>query len=72
MFELELFAKNPKGEEVPNKFGDYNLKRKYYPCIVINMGYRGHVSQKVTQRGDYGFAVGGRIDITFYSYAINS
>ena len=72
MFELELFAKNPKGEEVPNKFGDYNLKRKYYPCIVINMGYRGHVSQKVTQRGDYGFAVGGRIDITFDAYAINS
>jgi hypothetical protein len=69
MFELTLLGK--KEEEIPPKFGNYNLKRKYYSCIVISFNYRGHVSQRVTQKGDYGFAMGGRIDMTFDAYAIN-
>jgi len=69
MFELTLFGK--REVKPPGKFKDYRLKRKYYQCIMINLVYRGHVSQRVTQRGDYGFAMGGRIDMTFDSYALN-
>ncbi len=69
MFELQLFGKKKVG--VPGKFKDYNLKRNYNQCIVIGLKYRGHVSQRMTQKGDYGFAMGGRIDMTFDSYALN-
>ncbi len=69
MFELTLLAK--KGAKVPEKFGDYNLKRKYNSCMLITLKYRGHVSQRVTQKGDQGFAMGGRIDMTFDAYSLN-
>jgi hypothetical protein len=69
MFELTLLAK--KDAKVPEKFGEYNLKRKYNPCMIITLKYRGHVSQRVTQKGDQGFAMGGRIDMTFDSYSLN-
>jgi hypothetical protein len=69
MFELTLLAK--KNSKVPEKFGEYNLKRRYNPCMIITLKYRGHVSQRVTQKGDQGFAMGGRIDMTFDSYSLN-
>ncbi|MCR4284694.1 MAG: hypothetical protein NUV97_01455 [archaeon] len=69
MFELTLFGK--KEVKPDPKFGDYKLKRKYYQCIVINLKYRGHVSQRVTQKGDYGFAMGGRVDMDFDAYSLN-
>jgi hypothetical protein len=69
MFELTLFGK--KEEKLPEKFKDYNLKRKYYSGIIVSLIYRGHVSQRVTQKGDYAFAMGGKIDMTFDSYALN-
>lgn len=69
MFELTLLA--TKEEKAPGNFKDYNMRRKYFSCIVLNMTFRGHVSQRVTQKGDYGFAMGGRIDMTFDSYAMN-
>jgi len=47
------------------------LKRDYNQCIVIGLKYRGHVSQRVTQKGDMGFGMGGRIDMTFDAYALN-
>jgi len=77
LFELELFAKKDINS-APDKFNDpyfpeknYQLKRPYHPIIVINIKYRGHVSQRVTQKGDYGFAMGGRMDIEFECYALN-
>ncbi|MEA3248235.1 MAG: hypothetical protein U9Q73_00860 [Nanoarchaeota archaeon] len=69
MFELQLFGKKSVG--VPGKFKGYNLKRSYNQCIVIGLKYRGHVSQRMTQKGDYGFAMGGRIDMTFDAYSLN-
>ncbi|MFH1237987.1 MAG: hypothetical protein ABIH79_01180 [archaeon] len=69
MFELQLFGKKPV--KVPEKFKGYHLKRNYNQCIVIGLKYRGHVSQRMTQKGDYGFAMGGRIDMVFDSYALN-
>jgi len=70
MFELQLFGSQPIGvEDVYN--GKYNVKRGYNRVMVIGLVYRGHVSQRVTQKGDYGFAMGGKIDMTFDAYALN-
>jgi hypothetical protein len=70
MFELTLIAK--KSSKVPDQFGGYKLKRDYHPVMIVNIKYRGHVSQRVTQAGDQGFAMGGRIEMNFNSYALNS
>ncbi|MBT3397825.1 hypothetical protein HOA55_02710 [archaeon] len=70
MFELTLFGK--RKVSVPEKFGNAKLKRDYYSCILISLVYRGHLSRRETQQGDYGFVMGGRIDMTFDSYALNS
>ena len=69
MFELQIFGK--KAMSVPGKFHGYKLKRDYNQCIVIGLKYRGHVSQRVTQKGDMGFGMGGRIDMTFDAFALN-
>jgi hypothetical protein len=69
MFELQIFGK--KVMKVPEKFKSYIPKRNYNQCMVIGVKYRGHVGQRVTQKGDYGFAMGGRIIMTFDAYALN-
>ncbi len=70
MFELQLFgSQSVKVEDVYN--GKYNAKRGYNRVMIIGLTYRGHVSQRVTQKGDYGFAMGGKIDMTFDAYALN-
>jgi len=71
MFELVLFATG-KETSPPGKYGSYNMKRKYFPCMVLTLKYRGHVSQRVTQKGDYGYAMGGRVEMIFDSYALNN
>jgi len=78
MFELTLFGKRKidlegevKNENLPSGFRNYKLKRDYYSCVLITMTFRGHVSQRVTQRGDQGFAMGGKVDVSFDSYALN-
>jgi hypothetical protein len=72
MFELTLFAKSKKDATPPKKYGSYNMKRKYIPCMVLTLKYRGHVSQRVTQKGDYGYGMGGRVEMIFDSYSLNS
>jgi len=69
MFELQIFGKQPM--KVPEKFHGYKLKRDYFQCVMIGFKYRGHVSQRVTQKGDMGFGMGGRIDMTFDAFALN-
>ncbi len=70
MFELQLFhKKETKVDSI--RFKGYNPKRNYYEIIIITLKYRGHVSQRVTQKGDYGFGMGGVVDIWFDSYALN-
>ena len=69
MFELQIFGK--KSMDVPGKFKGYKLKRDYNQCILIGLKYRGHVSQRVTQKGDMGFGMGGRIDMTFDAFSLN-
>lgn len=70
MFELQLMSEKDVGYD-DERFENYNLRRKYKSVFFITMKYRGHVSQRVTQKGDYGFGMGGLVDIEFNSYALN-
>jgi len=45
------------------------LKRKYYVCILVDFMFRG-IPQKVSQQAHYAF--GGRAEVTFRAYALNS
>jgi hypothetical protein len=70
MFELQLFGK--QGVKVGDVYaGKYNARRGYNRVMIIGLVYRGHVSQRVTQKGDYGFAMGGKVDMTFDAYSLN-
>ena len=71
MFQLEIFAqqKASLGDGNPHEF--YKGKRDYKSVLVIDFEFRGHVSQRVTQKGDYGFAMGGKINIVYHCYAMN-
>ncbi len=66
MFELQLFKE--KGVDATD---GYKPRREYKQAMIITLKYRGHVSQRVTQKGDYGFGMGGVVDIYFDSYAVN-
>lgn len=69
MFELQLMGQKKVSPD--SKF-KYDNRRDYYQIILIKLVYRGHVSQRVTQRGDYGYGMGGRMEMEFTSYALNS
>ncbi len=71
MFELQLFGKKSVGLD-PDRFAKHKVKRGYNKVVMITMVYRGHVSQRVTQKGDYGFGMGGVVDVSFDSYALNN
>lgn len=71
-FEITLLGKGSKSKPDKQKFGDYKLKRDYLPVYVISLDYRGELAQKITQRGDYGYGNGGKVEITFECYALNS
>ncbi len=78
MFDLVLFGKQKlnfnksiESSDLPSGFKGYKLKRDYYSCFIVAFNFRGHVAQKVTQKGDYGFAVGGKADVIFDCYALN-
>ena len=70
MFELQLFGSQSVNLEDVYA-GKYNAKRGYNRVMIIGLVFRGHVSQRVTQKGDYGFAMGGKIDMTFDCYSLN-
>ncbi|MEM4181587.1 MAG: hypothetical protein QXX68_00275 [Candidatus Pacearchaeota archaeon] len=76
IFELTILGKKKiKPESISNfskHFPRYIPSRDYFACVLISFNYRGHYSQRVSQRGDMAFGFGGRVDITFESYALNS
>ncbi len=45
------------------------LKRDYYSCILVDFSFRG-IPQRVSQQSHYAF--GGRAEVTFKAYALNS
>ena len=69
MFHLELFTE--KKASVSSVHEGYNPKRDYKSVMVIDFKFRGHVSQRVTQKGDYGYGMGGKINIIYKCYALN-
>jgi hypothetical protein len=76
MFEIQLMkVKNVKPPVVARKTSGevlYDTRRDYHKIVFVTLKFRGHVSQRVTQKGDYGFGMGGLVDIEFDSYALNS
>lgn len=71
MFQLTLFAK--KEAKLPDNIAQrYQLTRKYYSCAIIDFKQRSQLLQRVTQKGDYAPTYGGRLEITFDAYALNS
>ncbi|NPE26640.1 hypothetical protein HNV12_01390 [Methanococcoides sp. SA1] len=70
MFELQLMGVKP-AQKKDSEINGYKFKRGYNKVVVVTMKYRGHVSQRVTQKGDYGFGMGGVVDIYFDAYALN-
>lgn len=68
-FELTLFA-TQKGKP-PSGISNYNFKRNYNSVLVVSLKYRGHLSQRATQKGDMAFGMGGRIEMNFESYVLN-
>jgi hypothetical protein len=76
MFELTIMAKTEmsieKNADLKKKFGNKKLDRKYYSVQIISFKYRGELAQKVTQKGDYAFGFGGKVEMIFDSYALNS
>lgn len=77
MFELTIMGnkeiKIASNDLLKKRFGrEYPLKRKYYSIVVVSLNYRGLLAQKVTQRGDYGYGFGGRVEIVFDCYSLNA
>ena len=70
MFELQLLGVKPVSPD-EDRFEGYEPKRKYNQVVIITFKYRGHVSQRVTQKGDYGYGMGGNVDMYFDAYALN-
>lgn len=70
MFELTLLAK--KGIKVSKPFNNYKLSRDYNAVLLVSFKYRGHYSQRISQKGDMAYGFGGRVDISFDAYALNS
>jgi hypothetical protein len=44
-----------------------SLKRDYHPCVLVDFNFRG-----IPNRTQQGFVVGGRAEVTFRAYSLNS
>lgn len=72
MFELVVMGKIRAPGPDEKKFKDYKMKRDYTPILLVSFNYRGKLAQKVTQRGDYSYGYGGKAEISFDAYVLNS
>jgi hypothetical protein len=64
ILELTLLGKRKVSSTYPNK---YKQKRDYYLCVLVDFNFRG-----IPNRTQQGYVVGGRAEVTFRSYALNS
>ena len=83
ILELTLFGRTTIGKEkikelaisgeLPLDFSNENflksIRRDYHPCVIVDFNFRG-IPQKVSQQSHYAF--GGRAEIKFSAYALNS
>lgn len=76
MFEITVMGESKtdikRSADLTKKFKDYKLNRDYKQVFLVSFNYRGELAQKVNQRGDYGFGYGGKLEVTFDCYALNS
>ena len=64
ILQLTLLGKREVKLDYPHK---YKQKRKYYLVALVDFNFRG-----MPQRTQQGFVVGGRAEVTYRSYALNS
>lgn len=64
ILELTLLGKRKVDHSYPHK---YELKRDHFICVLVDFMFRG-----IPQRTQQGFVVGGRAEVTFRSYVLNS
>lgn len=64
VLELTLLGKRKVSSTYPQK---YKQKRDYYLCVLVDFNFRG-----IPNRTQQGYVVGGRAEVTFRSYALNS
>ncbi|MEK6906725.1 MAG: hypothetical protein AABW81_03820 [Nanoarchaeota archaeon] len=74
ILELSLFGKSKlkvedaaAGGDLPADFRKMKIKRDYYSCILVDFKFRG-IPQKAGQH----YVFGGRAEISFKAYALNS
>ncbi|MBU0471955.1 MAG: hypothetical protein KKF65_04970 [Nanoarchaeota archaeon] len=66
---LELTLLGKKKVDPPMELGDFKPKRDYYACVLVDFTFRS-IPQRVAQQSHYAF--GGKANITFKGYALNS
>jgi hypothetical protein len=71
MLEMTLLGKQQMKKLPEGIKSDYKLKRDYFSVYVVDFTFRGPSAQR-TQTGDYAYMRGGRMDMTFDCYALNS
>ena len=76
LLELTLFGKSKikiedyaLSGDLPRDFTKLKIRRDYYSCVLVEFKFRG-IPQKVAQQSHYAF--GGRAEITFMGYSLNS
>ncbi len=76
ILQLTLFGKQKiKADEeavagnLPKEFEKMKMKRDYYVCTLVEFKFRG-IPQRIAQQSHYAF--GGKAEVTFKSYVLNS
>lgn len=74
VFELTLFGKKKldpfdlaANKKIPEAFKDNKFKRDYMQCVLVDFYFRG-----IPQRVGNNYVFGGRADVFFRAYALNS
>jgi hypothetical protein len=74
VLELTLFSKKKidpldlaANKKIPEAFGNLKFKRDYFQCVLVDFYFRG-----IPQRVGSNYVFGGRADVVFKSYALNS
>jgi len=78
LLELTLLGKSKLNvrdlavnSKLPKDFKSLKVKRDYYSCILVDFNFRG-IPQRVSQGSQGHYAFGGKVEVTFRAYALNS
>ena len=56
--------------QLPEEFNKLKTKRDYFSCVLVDFMFRGIPQRTQRQQGEYVF--GGRVEVNFIAYALNS